>query len=81
MWLDVALIWLDVMLSKPNRVQSMSDVPSAVEESNPASASASRSAVSVLAWAGATAMLLGVFSLYVRPDFMVMLADMVWACF
>jgi hypothetical protein len=32
-------------------------------------------------WAVALAMLLGVFSLYVRPDFMVMLADMVWACF
>ncbi len=32
-------------------------------------------------WAGAVALLLAVFSLYVRPDFMVMLADLAWACF
>ena len=32
-------------------------------------------------WTGALAAALGVFSLYVRPDFMVMLADLAWACF
>jgi hypothetical protein len=35
----------------------------------------------LLAWAAAVALSLGVFSLYVRPDFMVMLANQVWACF
>ena len=35
----------------------------------------------LLAWAVAVAVSLGVFSLYVHPDFMVMLANQVWACF
>ena len=35
----------------------------------------------LLAWAVAVALSLGVFSLYVQPDFMVMLANQVWACF
>ena len=35
----------------------------------------------LLAWVGAVALLLGVFSLYLRPDFMVLLANQVWACF
>ena len=35
----------------------------------------------LLAWTLAVAVSLGVFSLYVRPDFMVMLANQVWACF
>ena len=35
----------------------------------------------LLAWTLAVAVSLGVFSLYVQPDFMVMLANLVWACF
>ena len=35
----------------------------------------------ILAWATAVALSLGVFSLYMRPDFMVLLANQVWACF
>ena len=31
--------------------------------------------------ASAVAVLLGVFSLYMRPEFLVMLANQVWACF
>ncbi len=34
-----------------------------------------------LAWAAALALLLAVFALYTRPDFLVTLADQVWACF
>ena len=33
------------------------------------------------AWLGATAALLGVFGLYTQPDFLVVLANQVWACF
>ena len=32
-------------------------------------------------WLVATAALLGVFALYTQPDFLVVLADQVWACF
>lgn len=32
-------------------------------------------------WAGAVAASLAVLMLYTRPDFMVMLADQIWACF
>lgn len=35
----------------------------------------------LLAWAAATAALLAVFALYTQPDFMVTLADQLWACF
>lgn len=35
----------------------------------------------LLAWALALAVLLAVFALYTRPDFMLTLADQVWACF
>lgn len=35
----------------------------------------------LLAWGVAVAVSLAVFSLYVQPDFMVMLANQVWACF
>jgi hypothetical protein len=35
----------------------------------------------LLAYAGALVVLLGVFSLYTRPDFLVALANQVWACF
>ena len=35
----------------------------------------------VLAFAAATAVLLGVFTLYARPQMMVTLGDMIWACF
>ena len=34
-----------------------------------------------LAYGAAIAVLLGVFALYTRPQTMVALADMVWACF
>lgn len=34
-----------------------------------------------LAWAAALALLLAVFALYTRPDFLVTLADQLWACF
>ena len=33
------------------------------------------------AWAAATAVLLGVFALYARPDMMVTVSEMLWACF
>ena len=33
------------------------------------------------AYAAAVAVLLGVFSLYLRPDFLVTLAGQIWACF
>lgn len=32
-------------------------------------------------WVGGVAVLLGVFSLYTQPDFLVTLANQVWACF
>jgi len=35
----------------------------------------------LLAWAAATAVLLAVFALYTRPQFLVTLADQIWACF
>ena len=35
----------------------------------------------LLAWALALAVLLAVFALYTRPDFLMTLADQVWACF
>ncbi|MFT3720237.1 hypothetical protein [Pseudorhodoferax sp.] len=35
----------------------------------------------LLAWAAALAALAGVFALYLRPDFMVDLANQLWACF
>ena len=33
------------------------------------------------AWLGGTVALLGVFALYMQPDFLVVLANQVWACF
>ena len=35
----------------------------------------------LLAYALAVAATLGVFALYLRPDFLVTLADQIWACF
>ncbi len=35
----------------------------------------------LMATAAAVAVLLGVFSLYLRPDFLVTLAGQIWACF
>ena len=32
-------------------------------------------------WAAAAAVLAGVFALYTRPQMMVALGDMIWACF
>lgn len=34
-----------------------------------------------LVWAVVLAVLLAVFALYTQPDFMLTLADQVWACF
>jgi hypothetical protein len=34
-----------------------------------------------LAWALALVVLLAVFALYTRPEFLVTLADQIWACF
>ena len=34
-----------------------------------------------LLYAGAVCLLLAVFALYTRPDFLVTLANQVWACF
>ena len=34
-----------------------------------------------LVFAAATAVLVAVFTLYARPDMMVTLGDMIWACF
>jgi type II secretory pathway component PulM len=34
-----------------------------------------------LAWTAATLVLAGVFALYLRPQTMVALGDMIWACF
>lgn len=34
-----------------------------------------------LAWAAIAAVLAAVFALYLQPDFMVTLANQVWACF
>jgi hypothetical protein len=33
------------------------------------------------AWAAAAAVLAGVFALYTRPQMMVALGDLIWACF
>lgn len=35
----------------------------------------------LLAWAAVVAATLAVFALYTRPQMMVTLADLVWACF
>lgn len=35
----------------------------------------------LLAWAAAAVVLGGVFALYTRPQMMVALGDMIWACF
>ena len=41
----------------------------------------SQRAKKVVAYGAAVAALLGVFALYTRPQMMVALADMMWACF
>lgn len=35
----------------------------------------------VLVWTGISGVLLAVFALYTRADFLVLLANQVWACF
>jgi len=35
----------------------------------------------LLAWGGAAIVLLAVFALYTRPDFLVTLSNQIWACF
>ena len=35
----------------------------------------------VLGWVAASAVLAGVFALYTRPDMMVAVGEMIWACF
>jgi hypothetical protein len=37
--------------------------------------------VRISTWLTASAALLGVFALYTQPDFLVVLANQVWACF
>ncbi len=37
--------------------------------------------IRIAAWAGVAAASLAVLMLYTPPDFMVMLADQLWACF
>jgi hypothetical protein len=37
--------------------------------------------VKLAAYSAAVAALLAVFALYTRPDFLVTLADQIWACF
>ncbi len=38
-------------------------------------------ALKTASWAGVTLALIAVFTLYTQPDFMVTLANQVWACF
>lgn len=38
-------------------------------------------AVKWIAWAAAAVVLAAVFAMYTRPQFMVGVADLVWACF
>ena len=40
-----------------------------------------RHAKALAAWSAAVAMLAGVFALYTRPQMMVTVGDMIWACF
>lgn len=35
----------------------------------------------VLVWAAIAGVLMAVFALYLQPEFMITLADQVWACF
>ena len=35
----------------------------------------------VAIWTAVTAVMLGVFAMYARPEFLVTLADQLWACF
>jgi hypothetical protein len=35
----------------------------------------------LLAWSSAVIVLLAVFALYTRPDFLVTLSNQIWACF
>ena len=37
--------------------------------------------IHITAWLATTVALLGVFALYTQPDFLVVLANQVWACF
>jgi hypothetical protein len=39
------------------------------------------SATKVIAYTAAMALLLAVFSLYLRPEFMVAMANQIWSCF
>jgi hypothetical protein len=41
----------------------------------------SRRTRTLLAWATSVAVLGGVFALYTRPEVMVAVADLMWACF
>ncbi|VUZ22955.1 Uncharacterised protein [uncultured Comamonas sp.] len=51
-------------------------------EQAPAPASRQRPVwLRALAWLAAALVLLAVFGLYLEPDFMLTMADQVWACF
>jgi len=41
----------------------------------------SRTWIRIALWTAVCAVLAGVFVLYTRPDMMVALGDMIWACF
>ena len=51
------------------------------ELQSPQNTSPARTGLKVLAGVAALAVLLGVFMLYTQPDFMVTIADQLWACF
>ncbi len=40
-----------------------------------------RVAKTAIVWTAITAALLGVFAMYTKPEFLVTLADQLWACF
>lgn len=48
---------------------------------SPTTAASSPRALRWAGWLLAVLLCLGVFGMYTAPDFMVMLADQVWACF
>lgn len=37
--------------------------------------------IQITCWLAAATALLGVFTLYIQPDFLVVLSNQVWACF
>jgi len=58
-----------------------SNMATHTELQSPQNTSPARTGLKVLAGVAALAVLLGVFMLYTQPDFMVTIADQLWACF